>query len=95
MAASQPSLPNVHVLDWNAISHSILSHGWAMVPRLIQKSECQALVNLYDQDFRFRSRIDMERFNFGQGEYSYFCQSIAKNGQSPPHSSLSAPHSSC
>lgn len=78
MAASQPSLPDVHTLDWNAISHSIFSHGWAMVPRLIQKSECQALVNLYDQDDRFRSRIDMERYNFGQGEYSYFANPLPK-----------------
>ncbi len=34
--------------------------------------ECEALVTLYSNDQLFRSRIDMKRFRFGEGEYKYF-----------------------
>jgi hypothetical protein len=34
--------------------------------------ECGQLSALYSEDTRFRSRIEMERFRFGVGEYKYF-----------------------
>ena len=59
-------------MDWVAVEHSILTHGYAHVPRIVQSSACRSLRALYDHDRYFRSRIVMARYNFGQGEYSYF-----------------------
>lgn len=65
-------LPDLHALDWVAVEHSIFTNGYAHVPRIVQASACRSLRALYDHDQRFRSRIVMARYNFGQGEYSYF-----------------------
>jgi len=39
---------------------------------LLTAKECDALIALYGNDQLFRSRIDMKRFRFGEGEYKYF-----------------------
>lgn len=59
-------------MDWVAVEHSILTNGYAHVPQLVQASACRSLRTLYDHDRYFRSRVVMARYNFGQGEYSYF-----------------------
>src|SRR5262249_22313225 len=37
---------------------------------------CEQLIGLYSDDKRFRSRIDMARFRFGEGEYKYFADPL-------------------
>ncbi len=59
-------------LDWKAIETSLWQHGYAKVARFLTAEECAALRSLYDEDDLFRSRIDMRRFRFGEGEYKYF-----------------------
>jgi hypothetical protein len=59
-------------LDWQAISRRLDDQGFATIPPLLTPSECDQLVRLYRDDQRFRSRIDMARFRFGEGEYKYF-----------------------
>lgn len=44
--------------------------GYATVP-LLDPTTCRALAALYDDDTRFRSRVVMQRHNFGRGEYKY------------------------
>jgi hypothetical protein len=39
---------------------------------ILTSEKCEALAELYQDDSRFRSRIDMARFRFGAGEYKYF-----------------------
>jgi len=39
---------------------------------LLEREECAGLARLYRDERRFRSRIDMERYRFGVGEYKYF-----------------------
>jgi hypothetical protein len=39
---------------------------------VLDASECRLLIDLYDDDTRFRSTIDMARHRFGAGEYRYF-----------------------
>ena len=39
--------------------------------RLLDPADCRALAALYDDDARFRSRVLMQRHNFGRGEYKY------------------------
>ena len=59
-------------LDWKAIEASLWQRGYAKTDPLLAPEECDALVALYSKDQLFRSRIDMRRFRFGEGEYKYF-----------------------
>ncbi|HEV8473069.1 MAG TPA: 2OG-Fe(II) oxygenase [Methylomirabilota bacterium] len=59
-------------LDWSAVERSLWAWGWAKTPAVLTPDECAALVALYDDDARFRSRVDMARYRFGVGEYKYF-----------------------
>ena len=59
-------------LDWKAIEASLWQRGYAKTDALLTIKECDALVALYSMDQLFRSRIDMKRFRFGEGEYKYF-----------------------
>ena len=59
-------------LDWKAIEASLWQRGYAKTDPLLTAQECDALITLYTKDRLFRSRIDMKRFRFGEGEYKYF-----------------------
>jgi hypothetical protein len=59
-------------LDWPKIKASLHNCGWAKIGPVLIKDECGALRELYPDDSRFRSRIVMERYRFGLGEYKYF-----------------------
>ena len=59
-------------LDWKAIEASLWQRGYVKTDPLLSADECDALVALYGKDQLFRSRIDMKRFRFGEGEYKYF-----------------------
>ncbi len=59
-------------LDWGAIGEELAERGYAHIPRLLRPPECRALIALYPDDERFRSRIDMARYRFGEGSYAYF-----------------------
>ena len=59
-------------LDWKAIEASLWQRGYAKTDPLLTAKECDDLVALYGKDQLFRSRIDMKRFRFGEGEYKYF-----------------------
>ena len=59
-------------LDWSAIERSIWEYGYAKTPPVLTPGECADLAAVYDDESRFRSRIDMARYRFGVGEYKYF-----------------------
>jgi len=59
-------------LEWGRISAELDDRGGATVEGLLSPQECADLTALYGDRDLFRSRIVMERYNFGQGEYSYF-----------------------
>ena len=59
-------------LDWQAAGASLLDRGHAVTPPVLTARECDALIRLYADDARFRSRIDMGPRRFGEGEYKYF-----------------------
>ncbi len=66
-------LAKVNSLDWSKIQSDMDDNGFAEVPELLSKAECDVLVGLYDDNAaKFRSRIVMARHNFGSGEYKYF-----------------------
>jgi hypothetical protein len=58
--------------DWQQISRELDQQGTGLLKGLLTSEECDALTALSTQDEHFRSRIVMERFSFGRGEYKYF-----------------------
>ena len=69
-----PSLRSrIAALDWTAIAGALGRDGAARSGRpLLDRAVCAALVSLWDDPARFRSRVDMARHRFGDGEYRYF-----------------------
>jgi hypothetical protein len=58
--------------DWNAAARELDSTGFAVVPRILGRDQCDTLVGRYDEDVNFRSRVVMARHGYGKGEYKYF-----------------------
>jgi len=63
-------------LDWQALEQSLWEYGYAKTPALLSQQECEELIQLYPNDSKFRSRIDMARFRFGVGDYKYFAEPL-------------------
>ncbi len=62
----------LHAVDWDTVGAELDRHGNSVLPGLIDPSECDVLIALYNDDRRFRSRVVMARHGFGRGEYKYF-----------------------
>jgi hypothetical protein len=58
--------------DWALIAGELDAAGVAPMGPVLDVAECRSLADLYDDDRRFRSTIDMARHRFGEGEYRYF-----------------------
>jgi uncharacterized protein len=52
------------------LAADLAEQGYATIP-LLDPATCRELAALYDDDRRFRSRVVMQRHNFGRGEYKY------------------------
>lgn len=63
-------------LDWAALEESLWTLGYAQTPPVLTAAECAALAALYPHDRRFRSRVSMERYRFGAGDYAYFAHPL-------------------
>lgn len=59
-------------VNWRIVEESLTKEGFAVLPQLLSREECRRVANLYSEEQRFRSRIVMERYAFGRGEYKYF-----------------------
>jgi uncharacterized protein len=57
-------------LDQPRASAELSTNGYTTL-RLLDVATCRALAALYDDDARFRSRVVMQRHNYGRGEYKY------------------------
>jgi hypothetical protein len=51
---------------------SLTARGFAHIPALLTPSQCEDLIGLYPDGGMFRTRIDMQQYRFGRGEYQYF-----------------------
>src|SRR4051794_30906866 len=52
---------------------SLRAEGYVSLGTLLSPAECREIAALYENSPEsFRSRIQMERFRFGRGEYQYF-----------------------
>ena len=63
-------------VDWKAVELDLDLQGYALLPKLLARPECGGLVELWDEEGRFRSRIDMGPRRFGEGEYRYFSRPL-------------------
>lgn len=48
------------------------ARGYARTGRLLGDADTTALAEAFDDDARYRSRISMGRYRFGEGDYAYF-----------------------
>ncbi len=62
----------IKAVDWDSVTESMNDRGYAVLPELVSKEECLALINNYNTDALYRKTITMERYRFGLGEYKYF-----------------------
>jgi uncharacterized protein len=59
-------------VDWAEVERGLATYGHAVTPGLLSAENCATLAALYADDRWFRSRVDMARHRFGEGEYKYF-----------------------
>src|SRR5690348_12930590 len=59
-------------INWNIVAQSLNEKGFAHLPKILSKEECEQLQSLYGRQDIFRSVINMQRYRFGKGEYKYF-----------------------
>jgi hypothetical protein len=62
--------------DWDRVEVALRERPYARLAARLTRAECEALVALYDDDRRFRSRVDMRRHRFGEGDYKYFARPL-------------------
>jgi hypothetical protein len=67
-------LPETRIADtdWQDVEDDQGRDGYAVLPGLLTQAQCEELAAGYGDETRFRSRIVMERYAFGRGEYKYF-----------------------
>jgi hypothetical protein len=63
-------------LDWPSLTRDVDAQGYALTHTVLTADECKQLAARYDDDAQFRSVIDMQRHNFGSGEYKYFANPL-------------------
>ena len=59
-------------LDWRRTAARLDEDAYAVLSAVLSPRECDSLVATYEENERFRSRIEMARHGFGRGEYKYF-----------------------
>ena len=60
------------VIDWERARSHLDERGFVLIPGVLSKPTCEEIAGYYADERRFRSRIEMSRYAFGQGEYKYF-----------------------
>ena len=59
-------------IDWEHSRSELVARGFVLIPGVLTKNICKEIMAYYAENHRFRSRIEMARYSFGQGEYKYF-----------------------
>jgi hypothetical protein len=77
-AAALPVAGRVAGLDWTPIRQGLDDFGSSLTGPVLGPRECEAIAELYGDDRRFRSTIDMARYRFGRGQYRYFDRPLPK-----------------
>ncbi len=65
-------MKDTRAINWDEIYTSLNKKGYATIPSLLSRQECDHLGGLYSDHNLYRSVINMQRYRFGKGEYKYF-----------------------
>ena len=68
----------IAALDWTRIESDLDARGYAVTDRILSPRECAALVALYPCREKFRSRVEMGRHRYGEGDYKYFAYPLPR-----------------
>lgn len=69
-------------MNWSTICNSLNEKGFSILPNVLSAEECRHLSGLYEDDYLYRSTINMQRYRFGKGEYKYFSYPLPPTVQS-------------
>ena len=73
---SQPAEALWSELDWPALGRQLDESGFALTPPVLSTGQCAEVIDMFDDDTRFRSTVVMARHAFGEGSYRYFCDPL-------------------
>ena len=59
-------------LEWDSIQHELDKQGFAKLPVILTKEECEFLIGLYSTEEPYRTTINMTRYRFGEGNTNIF-----------------------
>lgn len=62
----------VNKKDWAKTADNIDMSGYAYIPKILTKKECDAFIHAYNDDRSYRKTVNMQRYRYGAGEYKYF-----------------------
>lgn len=65
-------LPALAAFDWSALSAQLDESGFAITPPLLSPAQCVEVVDMFEDDTRFRGTVVMAQRAYGQGSYRYF-----------------------
>ena len=69
---TMPATIGERAIDWEDSRSQLDERGFVLISGMLRKNICKEIARYYAEDQRFRSRIEMARYSFGQGEYKYF-----------------------
>ena len=61
----------IESFNWDAINVELDAYGAAVIGPLLSPDQCKTLIDGYDNEDLYRSRVVMARHGFGRGEYKY------------------------
>lgn len=65
----------VAAADWDAVAAEVDDYGCALLPQLLNPTECARIIKLWDEPDRFRATVNLRRHRFGDhGDYRYFAE---------------------
>ncbi|MDJ1481116.1 2OG-Fe(II) oxygenase [Cytophagaceae bacterium YF14B1] len=62
----------IDALNWQSITTEMNEKGFACLSALLSETQCEELIQQYDNPSLYRKTVIMERYRFGLGEYKYF-----------------------
>jgi hypothetical protein len=62
----------IESFNWDAINVELDAYGAAVIGPLLSPDQYKTLINGYENEDLYRSRVVMARHGFGRGEYKYF-----------------------
>lgn len=68
----------LRALDWQSLETSLTERGFAKAEAFLEPGECAEAIAFWQEPARWRSRVEMARHRFGEGEYRYFADPLPR-----------------